>query len=875
MSTAQYGQLADHDVPLTHQTSPLNNTRKSLDVSSDGGSSIVYKDNLDVEPFQDEKGDRFRDDPRIEEDDGDGDCQGYTVEPRRLRPRQKSRKILAVLIVIVSFAAIIGGLAATGYSAPSYYAKSGTKRITMDHIFNGTFGANTKQLDWVKEAPDGTFSHVSLEGNIVLNTVQNMTLDTVLVDSSLVLDLDGNKLHWQSWALSADMKYVLFKTDHVKQWRHSSFGNYWIYRRSDSVTFPIVAPTHPPTITHCTWSPVGHGLAFVDKNDLYVIPESEMASTQPKPVRVTDDGSEVVFNGVPDWVYEEEVFETDSALWWSPDASTIAYLRSDESDVKDFKLQYYNPSNDAFEPHQYPTELDMKYPKPGTPNPTVSVHTYTLSTRSRAQLAWEGEMPIDNRIITEVGWVADDALLVKEIDRAARLGNVILFEGGKNLGNIVRILGKDGEEGDDGWIDHGQNVIPVKGAVPGYLDIVPNEGFNHIAFFSPHNATQPTWITSGEWEVTQISAVNPENGTVYFMAATPSIDRHLYAATLPSTVEAEYEQQLTSITATDKSPPGYYETSFSPGANYYVLSYKGPEVPWQRLVSVTEEEDINVLLEGNGKLNQTLSEFVRPIISRTTIESDGFELNMLEMLPPNMDSTGRKKYPVLIRVYGGPGSQMVSNRFERDWHTYLVTAQRYIVIMVDGRGTGLKGRALRNPVRDDLGHWEVVDQIAAAKEMVKRGYVDRSRIGIWGWSYGGYMTCKTLEADSGIFTLGMAVAPVTDFLYYDSIYTERYMSTPSANGQGYISSAVNNVTSFSGDKVDFIWAHGSGDDNVHFANSASLLDKLTQSQVRGWRFRMFTDSAHSMDKRGAFREVYEWMTDFLEEKWGKGGNIHH
>ncbi|KAK8844035.1 hypothetical protein IAR55_006829 [Kwoniella newhampshirensis] len=873
MPTAQYGHLAD-DIPLDHRDLP-EQSRRSVDVSSDGGgSSVVYKDVLDVEPFQDEKGDRFRDDPRLEAEDGDGDEQGYAVEPRRLRPRQKSRKILAVLITIVAFAAVIGGLAATGYSAPSYYAKSGTKRITMDHIFNGTFNAYSKQLDWVKEAPDGTFSHVSKEGNIVLNTVQNMTLDTVLVDSSHVQDGNGNKLQWQSWALSADMEYVLFKTNHIKQWRHSSFGNYWVYRRSDSVTFPVIAPTNPPTITHCTWAPVGHALSFVSKNDIYVIPESEMASTEPRPVRVTDDGSEVLFNGVPDWVYEEEVFETDSALWWSPDASTIAYLRSDESAVKDFKLQYFNPSGDAFEAHQYPSELDMKYPKPGTPNPIVSVHTYTLSTRSRAQLAWEGEMPLDDRIITEVEWVADDALLVKEIDRAARKGNVVLFQGSKSRGDIVRILGKDGEEGDDGWIDHGQNVIPVKGPMAGYLDIVPNEGFNHIAFFSPYNASKPIWITSGEWEVTQISAVDTRNGSIYFMAATPSIDRHLYSASLPTSVELEYEQKLTSLTATERSPSGYYETSFSPDAGYFVLSYKGPEVPWQRLVAVNDEQ-VDVLLEGNGQLNQTLAEFVRPIISRTTIDSDGYELNMLEMLPPNMDTTGRKKYPVLIRVYGGPGSQMVHNRFERDWHTYLVTSQRYIVIMLDGRGTGFRGRALRNPVRDDLGHWEVVDQIAAAKEMVKRGYVDRSRIGIWGWSYGGYMTCKTLEADSGIFTLGMAVAPVTNWLFYDSIYTERYMSTPTANGQGYLTSAVNNVTSFSGDKVDFIWAHGSGDDNVHYANSASLLDKLTQRHVRGWRFRMFTDSNHSMDKREAFREVYEWMTAFLDEKWGKGGTIHH
>ncbi|WWC73095.1 uncharacterized protein I206_107060 [Kwoniella pini CBS 10737] len=873
---AAYGPVPDDEgenAPLTLGTPSPAPKRLSIDAQSDA-SSIEFRDQLDVEPF-DEKGDRFRDDPRMEDEAGDGDEQSYAIQPlQRLRTRQKSRKILASLVAILLFAAVIGGLAASGYSAPTFGIKSGNQRITMDHVFNGTFNAWSKDLDWVKEAADGTFSHINKDNNVVLSDVHNMTDETVLVDSSKVLDQHGNKLHWQSWALSADMEYVLFKTDHVKQWRHSSFGNYWVHRRSDSVTFPVVTPTTHPTVTKCVWSPVGHALAFVSKNDLYLITQDEMHSTTPKPTRITNDGSETVFNGVPDWVYEEEVFETDSAVWWSPNAQTLAYLRSDESAVKDFKLQYYNPSSDAFEVHQYATELDMKYPKPGTPNPLATVHTYSISSQTRHQLSWEGEMPLDSRIIVEVGWVADDGLLVKEIDRAARKGNVVLFQTGKSQGDIVRILGKDGEEGDDGWIDHGQNVIPVKGALEGYLDIIPNEGYNHIALFSPINATQPIWITSGEWEVTEISGVHVESETIYFLAATPSVDRHLYSAKMPASLTEDYDQTFTALT--DNTSPGYFETNFSPGAGYYVLNYRGPEVPWQRVMQTDpNEEPLDVLLEGNGRLNETLSEFVRPMITRQTIESEGYELNVLEMLPPNFDASGRKKYPVLMRVYGGPGSQMVHNRFERDWHTYLVTTLKYIVVVVDGRGTGFKGRRLRNPVIDDLGHWEVVDQINAAKEMAKRTYVDRKRIGIWGWSYGGYMTCKTIEANSGIFTLGMAVAPVTNWLYYDSIYTERYMSVPSTNQEGYIKSAVNNVTSFSSDKVDFIWAHGSGDDNVHYVNSASLLDKLTQQQVRGWRFRMFTDSNHSMDKRQAYREVYEWMTDFLKEKWGVGGKIHH
>ena len=209
-------------------------------------------------------------------------------------------------------------------------------------------------------ALDGTYSEINANHDIILKHVQNTSYERVLVESHKVVDGNGTPLHWSGWTLSADMQYVLFQTDYLKQWRHSSHGNYWIHRFSDGLTFPVAPPTSPPTIAKCVWSPVGHSLVYISENDLYVIPGEELASSNPNAVRVTTDGSAVVFNGVPDWVYEEEIFETDYTTWWSPDGQTLAYLRMNESEVKDYRLQFYNPSNDAFEPHAYTTELDMK-----------------------------------------------------------------------------------------------------------------------------------------------------------------------------------------------------------------------------------------------------------------------------------------------------------------------------------------------------------------------------------------------------------------------------------------------------------------------------------------------------------------------------------
>ncbi|KAG8914075.1 hypothetical protein FRC00_000885, partial [Tulasnella sp. 408] len=260
--------------------------------------------------------------------------------------------------------------------------------------------------------------------------------------------------------------------------------------------------------------------------------------------------------------------------------------------------------------------------------------------------------------------------------------------------------------------------------------------------------------------------------------------------------------------------------------------------------------------------------FQAPTIIHQKIESDGYELNAVEIRPPSLDDSGRVKYPVLFHVYGGPFSQSVNTRWSRGWHHYLACSLKYVVVIVDGRGTGWKGRQLRNPVRGNLGYFETKDQINAAKIWASKRYVDTKRIGIWGWSYGGFMASKVAEADAGIHSLAMSVAPVTSWRLYDSVYTERYMGLPQDNPSGYTNASISDVAGFH--NINFLLAHGSGDDNVHFANSAHLLDMLTQDQVRGFWFRMFTDSDHSIGKRGAYRELHEWMTSFLLEKWGKG-----
>ncbi|KAI9067913.1 dipeptidyl aminopeptidase [Trametes sanguinea] len=799
------------------------------------------------------------------------------------------RYLVISLVTLVSVAVIIGVFAARSYTGTAFRIQ-GVQHITMDHIFNGTFSARSQSVNWVPEAGDGVFATVQGTSILLVDLKSNSTKELVSVAD--VKDEHGRPLNWASWKLSSDMKYLLVKADHKKQWRHSSFGNYYVHEFATKRTWPLIPPTHPPITAYATWSPTGESIAYVTENDLYVVPTPSETTS---PIRVTTSGNASLFNGVPDWVYEEEVFSSDFALWWSPDATKVAFLRFDETAVDEYTYPVYNPTEDAHAVVPYPDHVVMKYPKPGYNNPLVTVHVFQLdeylatmddigdganSTEIAEgvtmELYWDDRHIISDSIIAEVAWVSEDVLLVREVTRAAEDGNVVYFDmrnSLRNIGKVVRKLGKDGEQGDDGWIDPIQAIHPLPPSLspdlqPAYLDIVPTpSGYNHIALFSPANSSTPRFLTSGSWEVTSgILAVDANRSLVYFQAANPSsTQRHIYSVPLPKLTSDDQEEVQP---LTDTSSPGFYDADFSPEGEFYLLSYKGPHAPWQRIIHVDDDKFDYVLTE-NPQLNDTLAQYELPIVTHSTIESDGYELNVLEMRPPRMDDSGRTKYPVLFRVYGGPGSQMVDNRFYIDWHAYLVTELQYIVVVVDGRGTGFLGRALRNPVKNNLGRWETVDQINAAKIWAAKDYVDPKRIGIWGWSYGGFMSSKVVEADAGVHSLAMAVAPVTSWRLYDSIYTERYMNLPAANPDGYVTASISNVTGFH--HADFLLAHGSGDDNVHFANSAHLLDMLTAEKVRGFRFRMFTDSDHSIYRRGANRELYEFMTEFLLEKWGKGG----
>ncbi|KAK0550946.1 Dipeptidyl peptidase 4 [Tilletia horrida] len=847
--------------------------------------------------------------------------------------------------------------------------------LTMDDVFSYTFYADRTDLTWSAEDPDeGVFSHVDRATNdIILEDVTHRKVDqtgqgkvaagggkVVFVKGDDVKDDNGRKLNWDSFSIAPNMRWVMFFSGRIKQWRHSSHAYVWLHDVLGKQTYKLSAPdevsSSGPTIAYAKWIPLsndapsvqdpnqpdGPALAFVNKNDLYVA-----LTPRSRPIRITNDGAESIFNGVPDWVYEEEVFSSDFALWPSPTGSHLAYLRLDETDVPIYEYPIYNP--DFFKSGKtkpYVEKVKMKYPKPGYPNPVVSVHSVDLdelrkhegrgsgptwqqvqsakrnlvspkTTKLSAEIAASdphlsvdsinavdsaltaGPEALHNRLVTEVVWVTPDRVLIKESNRVADKMRTVVFDvdAAKStsgysssdekekevIGEVIRLMNADDM---NGWVEPFQTVQPLnpRNTSGSYVDLAPSkDGYRHIALFDSSSTSKPVFLTEGKWEVDKIVFVDAKRNKIYFTAAYPDpSQRHLFETSLTGA-------QLAKPTPlTDVSKPGFYDASFDPKGAYYTLYELGPGVPTQRVLGVgrdADHKDFELILETNDALRKRLGLYVRPSALYYNIEIESqsgkagssskddkvlVNIPVREFRPHDFDASGRTRYPVLVFVYGGPNSQSVDATYARpDWHAYLVSTLGYLVITIDARGTGFQGFQHRFSVTGRLGELEAIDVVEAARKISKLAYVDEKRMGIRGWSYGGYLTSKVIERDSGVFGLGMAVAPVSKWEFYDTIYTERYMKTPGLNAQGYESAAVHIGDGFR--HADYFLASGSADDNVHPTNIYHLLDQLTAERIHRYEFRHFEDSDHSISTRGAFRELHEFMTAFLQRRWGAGG----
>ena len=771
--------------------------------------------------------------------DREGEMEAMLYDEEAGTKKRSSRSRWWTMASVIGFIWVLSGLFFLfqgGWRSHSHDPIAHNRRVSFDDA-RSLFWPRTRSIDWTGAYDDG-FYFARDGGKIMLSHVDgSQTLFADEMDFRAAQLKDSPILQIQGYAVSPDAQYILLTTDTRSNWRHSTFARYWVHNVATKETASL-SPNVNANIAYAAWSPSGHSIAYVLDNDIWVRPD--LGSTR----RVTTDGSQTVFNGIPDWVYEEEVLQTSNALWWSSDSRSIAFLQINNSAVNEYPLEFFITPTPP-EPEIYPEVESLRYPKPGTPNPVAHLFRYDLETESASQL----DVGDKEKIISEVKWLGSK-VFHRETNRDATVQDTFVDGDLVDSLNVTTI--------DGGWFEVTRNTLYVPashGRKSGYVDRIIYKGNRHLALITDTT----TMLTTGDWEVVEGTlTLDTVRDLVYFIATKHSgIDRHLYSVNL-STSE---------ITSMSGDEPGYYSATFTPSANYYILNYAGPGVPWQKIRKV--DSDFEMTLEANDLLRDTLDRYDLPQKIYSTITIDGLEMNTVELRPPNFDPSGKTQYPVLFNPYGGPHSQSVSHKFGVDWHSWLASDPHmdYIVVTVDGRGTGFMGRKLRTPVRGKIGYWEAHDQIEAAKIWQARPYTDSQRFAIWGWSFGGYLTLKVLEAGTGIFQYGMAVAPVTDWRFYDSVYTERYMGTLEDNKEGYQSTAITNITGFSQAKR-FLIMHGTGDDNVHFQNTLSLVDQLNLASIENYDMHVFPDSDHGIYFHSANKQVYHRLSNFLRQAFG-------
>jgi dipeptidyl aminopeptidase len=781
--------------------------------------------------------------------------------------------IAAGLLVAVWVTGLFVYLATSPYKTASQTAHDseatvahGSGKVTLDQVMGSFWRPEVRSIRWLAgpNGEDGLLleKDVGDKGYLVVEDVRTENESATggpgaqLAESTILMkkssfDYGTSTYEAVKVAPSRDLQRVLIATNVKSNWRHSSYAAYWIFDVKTQTADPLVPGEPDARIQLAQWNPAGDAVAFTRDNDMYL---RRVGSDNL--VQITKDGGSEMFNGVPDWVYEEEVFSGASATWWSEDGNYIAFLRTNETGVPEYPVQYFlsRPSGTQPAPGEelYPETRNIKYPKAGAHNPVVELKFYDVTRGDVFSVETSGGFADDDRLITEVVW-AGKQVLVKETNRVSDVMRVVLVDTTARTGKTVRTT--DVKAIDGGWfeITHQTKYIPADPAKgrdhDGYIDLVIHGDGNHLAYFTPLDNPDPVMLTSGDWEVVDSPyAVDLDKNVVYFVATKESsIQRHVYQVKLTG-------EDLTSVS--DTSAEGYYTVSFSTGAGYGLLTYQGPGIPWQKVISTpSNPHKYERTVEENKGLAENVKNHELPVKIYGTINVDGVELNYVERRPMNFDKN--KKYPVLFQQYSGPGSQTVTKKFQVDYQSYVAAGLGYICVTVDGRGTGYIGRKNRVIIRGNLGQWEAHDQIAAAKIWAQKDYIDAARLAIWGWSFGGFNTLKTLEQDAGqTFRYGMAVAPVTDWRFYDSIYTERYMLTPQANGNGYDASAITNTSALA-QNVRFLMMHGVADDNVHFQNSLTLLDNLNLGGVENYDVHVFPDSDHSIYFHNANRIVYD------------------
>ena len=703
----------------------------------------------------------------------------------------------------------------------------GQQKITVEEIYSGAFRAKgMDELQSMKNSNQYTvlnYDAGSRSMQIDLFDFASLKKVTTLIDSKNVPVLAEGI---DSYTFSPDEKSILIANNSNPIFRHSFTADYFLY----DISTKKVSKLFDFQIQEPTFSPDGKKIAFAKENNLYVY---DIASKQITTI-TTDGKRNSVINGITDWVYEEE-FAFVRAFDWSKDSKKVAYIRFDESQVPEFSMS-------IFKKDLYPTVETFKYPKAGEKNSEVSLHIYDLASKGTQKVNLSQYADF---YIARLQWSNEANVLSAQVLNRHQDNLDLLFIDG-NSGATKVVL----NEKDKAYVDVTDNLTFLKDN--SFIWTSEKDGFNHIYVYDKTGKLK-NQVTKGNWEVTNYYGFDEKTNTVFYQSVeNGSINRDVYSINL----NGKNKLRLSKSTGTNAA-------TFSPNFQYFINTFSSATQPTTYTLNTSKTGAEVQVIENNLALATKLKGYNLSSKEFFVLKTaKGNELNAWILKPKDFDPS--KKYPVFMYQYSGPGSQQVNNDWNSndDYWFQMLAQQGYIIACVDGRGTGFKGAAFKKVTQKELGKYEVEDQIDAAKVIGNYPYVDKNRMGIWGWSFGGFMASNCILKGNDVFKMAIAVAPVTNWRFYDSIYTERYMQTPQENASGYDeNSPINHVSKLKG---KFLLIHGSGDDNVHVQNSMQMMEALIQANKQ-FDSQIYPDKNHGIYGGKTRIQLFNKMTNFIKD----------
>ncbi len=719
------------------------------------------------------------------------------------------------------------------------------KPITLDDCFT-YFKFYPESGSDYRFTPDGSHYYKVEGGNIVEYDLLTGKKGATLVEKTN-LSIVGD---WDEFEFNADRSRVLLRTNTEQVYRHSVKADYWVYdlqyHRAEQLY------TGGP-VQYAVFSPQGDKVAFVAGNNLHY-----KNLLNGKTVQITGDGqTNAVINGLPDWVYEEEFSPVDGngmvATKWSPDGTKIAFLRFDESQVPTMSMTLYDKD-------MYPSRTRFKYPKVGERNSVVTAHIFDLKSDKMLGML---KGPSAEDYLPRLYWTYNNELVVARLNRMQDTLDLLQVQTrgaqyNAQTGQVELSATLLLRETDPAYVDiESENKLIFLADKQHFLWMSERSGFNQIYLQSlapDATGTGPLALTQANSDVTGFYGVDEKRGKIYYQAATPTpLDRQIWEADL----KGGEPRLITPVVGT-------HDAKFSPSFDYFIHTWSDANTPPVVAVCDRLDDTLRTLVR-NERVRRLRREygFVEKEFWTFSLP-DGTKLNGWMLRPASLEAG--KKYPVLFDIYGGPGSQTVQNQYDPfvgSWHQMLVQ-KGVIVVSVDNRGTGGRGRDFKKCTQLQLGKFETEDQIAAARYLGTLPFVDPNRIGIWGWSFGGYLSTSCILKGNDVFKMAMAVAPVTNWKWYDTAYTERYMHTTKDNSAGYEdNSPINFCDRLRGG--NYLLCHGIADDNVHWQHSVEMTNALIKANKQFDTYA-YPNRNHGIYGENATRHLFTKLTDFVLEK---------